>query len=61
MSSTFVKVRRYSNPIGQSCMHCGRPATTKAIRVNELRLAVAYCDLHAELIIENGATRKEEE
>lgn len=43
-------IRTYTRPIGRQCLHCGRPATTTAVRAERkrwgLRMEVAYCDHH---------------
>jgi hypothetical protein len=56
--SRFVNIKRYRTAQGHSCMHCKRSATTTAIRVDKMRVRVWYCDIHADLIIEQGATRE---
>ena len=60
MARRFIQVKRYRRKIGKQCMHCGRPATTTAIRNGAMRLNVWYCDQHAEWIIEQGLTRAPE-
>ena len=52
--TTFVKVQRHRRSVGRACMHCGKSATVTAIRKrNGMRLAVRYCDEHAQM---RGAT-----
>lgn len=50
----FIHVRRYKRSIGKRCMHCGRPATTTAMRktAGGKKLAVRYCHEHDEQLIQ---------
>ena len=61
MTTRFVDVKTYQHPTGHRCMHCGRPATTTAVRKwktrdgQSIRLDVHYCHEHADLIINGDA------
>lgn len=56
MTTRLIKVQHYRRPIGRSCLRCGRPATTTAIRIlaNKMRLPVHYCQIHYDQQIEGG-------
>ena len=55
----FTHIIRSSGTTGRGCMHCGCPARVLAERITQdngrhYRMAVAYCDEHAQQLI--GAT-----
>ena len=61
VNTRFVHVARPTGTIGRGCMHCGRPARVVAERVTQdngrrWRMAVAYCDEHAQQLIEKETT-----
>ena len=46
----FTHVKTYQSTIGRLCMHCGRQATTTAVRKDgKFVMDVRYCDEHAEV------------
>ena len=55
-TTQFVNVTHPQQTVGRGCMHCGRPAWILAERVTRdngrhYRMAVAYCDEHAQQLI----------
>lgn len=60
MTDKVVNIKTYKRRIGRSCMHCGRPAEVTGIRKFRakgawMQLAVAYCQVHAEQLINEGS------
>jgi hypothetical protein len=50
MTATFIKVKVYQRSVGKKCLHCGRNATVRALRVNDKdgpKMPVVYCLEHA--------------